>query len=115
MSPIGRSFATIPHTGYYEIDFSHDGAFLAVGAEDGIIQIWRINTSLTNDDTGRVRILHVDTYMQQLPNANSVKKENIPEPIPLYEQWIDVGVCLLSRHKDYCIRSQGNIRLRGFL
>ena len=138
-------FRTIPHTGYYDIDFSpdgkmlvstnngyvslwwvedgarvaripgptdwmhpvdfsHNGTSVAVGGEDGIVRIWRINTSLTDDGSDGVRISHVDTYLQQLPNANSAKIGNIPGPVPppaivrsffeldpFYEQWIDVG------------------------
>lgn len=88
----------------HPIDFSHDGTSLVVGAEDGILRIWDIHTSMT--DTGKdgdIRILHVDTYLQQLPKANSVRGGNIPEPAPLpavvrdyfeldpfYQQWIDV-------------------------
>ena len=88
----------------HPVDFSPDGTFLAVGAEDGIIRIWRINTSLGGNTDGGVQILHVDTYLRQLPKVNSVNGDNIPEPIPppafvraffdldpFYEQWIDVG------------------------
>ena len=87
----------------HPVDFSHDGTFLAVGAEDGIVRIWRINASLANDNNGGIRILHVDAYLQQLPNANSAKIGNIPEPVPppaivrdffeldpFYQQWINV-------------------------
>ena len=89
----------------HPIDFSHDGTSLAVGAEDGILRIWDIHTSATgNGKDAGVRILNVDTYLQQLPKANSVSGGNIPEPAPLpavvrdyfqldpfYQQWIDVG------------------------
>ena len=87
----------------HPVDFSHDGAFLAVGAEDGKLRIWRINTSLANGKGDGVRILHIDTYFQQLPKANSANGDNIPDPIPppavvrdffgldpFYEQWINV-------------------------
>ena len=139
-------FRTIPHTGYYDVDFSPDGKMLAstnngyvnlwwvedgarvarlpgptdwihpvdfspdgtslaVGAEDGIVRVWDIDTS--SESTGKdgsVRILHVDTYLQQLPTGNSVKAGRIPEPAsppavvrnffeldPFYKQWINVG------------------------
>ena len=88
----------------HPVDFSHDGTSLAVGAEDGIVRIWHIDASLTGDGKGGVRILHVDTYLQQVPDANSANSVNIPEPAPppsivrdffeldpFYEQWIDVG------------------------
>ena len=88
----------------HPVDFSHDGTSLAVGAEDGIVRIWHIDTSLAGDGSGGVRILHIDTYLQQVPDANSANVANIPEPVPpptivreffeldpFYEQWIDVG------------------------
>ena len=89
----------------HPIDFSHDGAFLAVGAEDGIVRLWRIDTSpVDGHEEGAVQILHIDTYLQQLPKANSANGDNIPEPAPppavvrdffeldpFYEQWINVG------------------------
>ena len=89
----------------HPVDFSHDGAFLAVGAEDGIVRIWRIDTSpVDGREEGTVQILHIDTYLQQLPKANSANGDNIPDPAPppavvrdfyeldpYYEQWINVG------------------------
>ena len=88
----------------HPVNFSHDGTYLAVGDEDGIVRIWRIDTSLADDDSGGIQILHVDTYLQQLSDANSANGDNIPEPIPppavvrdffeldpFYEQWINVG------------------------
>ena len=88
----------------HPVDFSHDGAAFAVGAEDGIVRVWRIDTSLADGRGDGVRILHIDTYFQQLPKANSANGDNIPEPIPppavvrdfyeldpYYEQWINVG------------------------
>ena len=88
----------------HPVDFSHDGTSLAVGAEDGIVRIWRINTSFGDNSNGGIQILHIDTYFQQLPRANSASEDNIPEPAPppavvrgffeldpFYEQWIDVG------------------------
>ena len=88
----------------HPVDFSHDSATLAVGAEDGIIRIWRIDTSsVDGGEEDTVQILHIDTYLQQLPKANSVNRDNIPEPVPpptvvrdffeldpFYEQWINV-------------------------
>ena len=102
----GARAARLPGpTGYiHPIDFSPDSAALAVGAEDGIVRIWRINAFLADGNDGGVRILHIDTYLQQLPRANSANRENIPEPAPppaivrdffeldpFYEQWINVG------------------------
>ena len=88
----------------HPVDFSHDGAFLAVGAEDGIVRIWRINASFGDNDNGGIQILHIDTYFQQLPKTNSANGDNIPDPAPppavvqdfyqldpYYEQWINVG------------------------
>ena len=89
----------------HPVDFSHDGAFLAVGAEDGIVRVWRIDTSSVNGrEKGAVQILHIDTYFQQLPKTNSANGDNIPDPAPpaavvrdfykldpYYEQWINVG------------------------
>ena len=78
---------------------------VAVGAEDGIIRIWRIDTSsVDGGEEDTVQILHIDTYLQELPKANSANGDNIPEPVlpptvvrdffeldPFYEQWINVG------------------------
>ena len=89
----------------HPVDFSHDGTSLAVGAEDGIVRIWRIDTSpVDGREAGAIQILHVDTYLQQLLDANSIKGDNIPDPAPppavvraffqldpFYEQWINVG------------------------
>ena len=89
----------------HPVDFSHDGASLAVGAEDGIVRVWRIDTSpVDGREEGAVQILHIDTYFQQLPKANSANGDNIPDPAPppavvrdfyqldpYYEQWINVG------------------------
>ena len=93
-----------PTNWMHPVDFSHDGTSLAVGAEDGLVRIWRINTSLEGNDNSGIQILHVDTYLQQLPTVNSVNGDNIPEPAPppavvrnffeldpFYEQWINVG------------------------
>ena len=88
----------------HPVDFSHDSATLAVGAEDGIIRIWRIDTSsVDGGEEDTVQILHIDTYLQQLPKTNSVNGDNILEPVPpptvvrdffeldpFYEQWINV-------------------------
>ena len=88
----------------HPVNFSHDGTSLAVGGEDGIVRIWRINTSLAEGRGDGVRILHIDTYLQLFSDANSANADNIPEPIPppavvreffeldpFYEQWINVG------------------------
>ena len=88
----------------HPVDFSHDGTALVVSGEDGIVRIWRINTSFEDNNDGAVQILHIDTYFQQLSKANSANGDNIPEPIPppavvrdfyeldpYYEQWINVG------------------------
>ena len=89
----------------HPVDFSHDSATLAVGAEDGILRIWRIDTSsVDGGEADTVQILHIDTYLQQLPKANSANRDNIPDPVPppavvrdffqldpFYEQWIHVG------------------------
>ena len=103
----GTNVARIPGpTGWmHPVDFSHDGTSFAVGAEDGIVRIWRIDTSpVDGREEGAVQILHIDTYFQQLPKANSASGDNIPEPVPpptvirdfyeldpYYEQWINVG------------------------
>ena len=88
----------------HPVDFSHDGTSLAVGGEDGIVRVWHINTSLADDKGDGVQILHIDTYLQQFSDANSINGANIPDPIPppavvrdffeldpFYEQWINVG------------------------
>ncbi|MYB93579.1 WD40 repeat domain-containing protein [Candidatus Poribacteria bacterium] len=88
----------------HPVDFSHDGTSLAVGAEDGRVRIWHIDTSLAGDGRGGVRILHIDTYLSQVPDANSANSFNIPEPVPpppivrdffeldpFYKQYIDVS------------------------
>lgn len=88
----------------HPVDFSHDGTFLAVGDQEGFVRIWRINTSFEDNNDGAVQILHIDTYFQQLPKANSASGDNIPDPAPppavvrdfyeldpYYEQWINVG------------------------
>ena len=88
----------------HPVDFSLDGTF-ALGAEDGKIRIWRIDTSpVDGHQAGAVPILHIDTYFQQLSETNAANAENIPEPAPppgivrdffdldpFYEQWINVG------------------------
>ena len=101
----GARVAQVPGpTGWmHPVDFSHDGTSLAVGAEDGIVRIWRINTSFEDNSNGGIQILHIDTYFQQLPRANSANGDNIPDPAPppavvreffeldpYYEQWINV-------------------------
>ena len=88
----------------HPISFSPDGTSLAAGGEDGMVRIWSINTSLGSNGSGELRILHVDTYLQYLPDANSAKMDNIPEPDSppivvrdffqldsFYEQWVNVG------------------------
>ena len=88
----------------HPVDFSLDGTF-ALGAEDGKIRIWRIDTSpVDGHQAGAIPILHIDTYFQQLSGTNAATAENIPEPAPppgivrdffdldpFYEQWINVG------------------------
>ena len=101
----GTKVAELPGpTGWkHPVDFSHDGTSLAVGGEDGIVRLWRINTSFGDNDNGGIQILHTDTYFQQLPEANSVNGDDIPDPAPpaavvraffdldpFYEQWINV-------------------------
>ena len=94
---------TGPDGWQHPVEFSHDGTSLAVGAEDGFVRVWRIDTSLADAKGDAVQILHIDTYFQQLPKANSVNGNNIPDPIPppaviraffeldpYYEQWINV-------------------------
>ena len=102
----GTKVAELPGpTGWmHPVDFSHDGGLLAVGGEEGIVRIWRINTSFGDNDNGGIQILHIDMYFQQLPKANSANGDNIPDPAPppavvrdfygldpYYEQWINVG------------------------
>ena len=101
----GTGVARMPgDNGMHFVDFSHDGASLAAAGEDGSIRIWRVNTALEGNTGGGIRILPVDTYLQQLPKANAGTGDNIPEPVPppvvvrdffgldpFYEQWIDVG------------------------
>ena len=103
----GTKVAQVPGpTGWmHPVDFSHDGTSLAVGGEDGIVRLWRIDTSpIDGREEGTVQILHTDTYFQQLPKANSVNGDDIPDPAPpaavvrdfyeldpFYEQWINVG------------------------
>ena len=95
---------TLPTHGFHSVDFSHDGSSFAVSDEDGIVRVWRIDTSLADAKGDAVQILHIDTYFQQLPKANSANENNIPDPIPppavvrafyeldpFYEQWINVG------------------------
>ena len=94
---------TFPAGGLHTVGFSHDGTSFAVGGEDGIIRVWRINTSLADSKGDGIQILHIDTYFQQLPRANSANGDNIPDPAPptavvreffeldpYYEQWINV-------------------------
>ena len=94
---------TLPTHGFHAVDFSHDGMSFVVSDEDGVVRVWRIDTSLADAKGGAVQILHIDTYFQQLPKANSVNGNNIPDPIPppaviraffeldpYYEQWINV-------------------------
>ena len=86
----------------HPIDFSDDGRFLAVAAEDGMIRIWRMDPGDGSDEDA-VRILHVSSYLEQLPEANTENGVHIPEPVPpppivrdyfqldpFYEQWVDV-------------------------
>ena len=102
----GTRVARLPGPTEYRhpVDFSLDGAYLAVGAEDGLLRIWQMDTSLEGQNTGGIRILHVDTYHQQLGTAKSAAMNNIPDPVPppaivreyfqldpFYEQWINVG------------------------
>ena len=103
----GTKVAELPGpTGWmHPVDFSHDGTSLAVGAEDGFVRIWGIDTSpVDGPEEGAVQILHIDMYFQQLPKANSANEDNIPDPAPpptvvrdfyeldpYYEQWINVG------------------------
>ena len=94
---------TLPTHGFHAVDFSHDGMSFVVSDEDGVVRVWRIDTSLADAKGDAVQILHIDTYFQQLPKANSVNGNNIPDPIPppaviraffeldpYYEQWINV-------------------------
>ena len=102
----GTRVARLPGPTEYRhpVDFSLDGAYLAVGAEDGLLRIWQVDTSLEGQNTAGIRILHVDTYHQQLRTAKSAAINNIPDPVPppaivreyfqldpFYEQWINVG------------------------
>ena len=102
----GTRVARLPGPTEYRhpVDFSLDGAYLAVGAEDGLLRIWQVDTSLEGQNTGGIRILHVDTYHQQLRTAKSATMNNIPDPVPppvivreyfqldpFYKQWINVG------------------------
>ena len=102
----GTRVAWLPGPTEYRhpVDFSLDGAYLAVGAEDGLLRIWQVDTSLEGQNTGGIRILHVDTYHQQVGTAKSATMNNIPDPVPppaivreyfqldpFYEQWINVG------------------------
>ena len=102
----GTRVAWLPGPTEYRhpVDFSLDGAYLAVGAEDGLLRIWQVDTSLEGQNTGGIRILHVDTYHQQVGTAKSAAMNNIPDPVPppaivreyfqldpFYEQWINVG------------------------
>ena len=102
----GTRVTSLPATDWrHPVDFSHDGTALAAGAEDGFVRLWRIDTSpIDGREEGAVQILHIDTYFQQLPKANSTDGNNIPEPAPppavvrdffeldpFYEQWINVG------------------------
>ena len=64
----------------HPIDFSHDGTSLAVGAEDGMIRIWRMDTGDSSDEDA-VRILHVSSYLEQLPEANTENRVHIPESV----------------------------------
>ena len=88
----------------HPVDFSPDGTSLAVGGEDGIVRIWHIDTSLADDSSGGIQILHVDTYFEQVTDPSLVNTEDITEPVPpppvvraffgldpFYEQWIDIA------------------------
>ena len=102
----GTNVAVLSELGGWRhpVDFSLDGSF-ALGAEDGKIRIWRIDTSpVDGREAGAVPILHIDTYFQELAKANAANADNIPEPVPppaivrdffdldpFYEQWINVG------------------------
>ena len=105
----------------HPVDFSHDGTSLAVGAEDGIVRIWRINTTpVDGREEGAIQILHIDTYFQELPRANSVNGDNIPKPAPppavvreffeldpYYEQWINargLPVIASARVNPYALK-----------
>ena len=85
---------------------------LAVGGEDGMIRIWRMDTGDSSNEDA-VRILHVSSYLEQLPEANTENGVHIPEPVPpppivqdyfqldpFYEQWVDVeGFPILASAK----------------
>ena len=88
----------------HPVDFSRDGTSLAVGGEDGIVRIWHIDTSLADDSSGGIQILHVDTYFEQVTDPSLVNGEDITQPVPppsvvraffgldpFYEQWIDIA------------------------
>lgn len=124
----GTNVAQVPGpTGWiHPVDFSHDGASLAVGAEDGIVRIWRIDTSpVDGHEEDAVQILHIDTYFQQLPKANSANGGDIPEPAPpsavvrdfyeldpFYEQWINVGglpVLASAKVNPYALKEAASI------
>ena len=102
----GTNVAVVSELGGWRhpVDFSLHGSF-ALGAEDGKIRIWRIDTSpVDGREAGAVPILYIDTYFQELAKANAANGDNIPEPAPppavvreffkldpYYEQWINVG------------------------